>query len=94
MWKPWPKSTKNTMSKIVSAGKLVTPDQAEKIRVDAEWEGGIHGLVQISATIEFPKGAVDEDTYITMELDSETGVVTFMPHMIFNVNAIFTVNLS
>ena len=90
-WVQLPKSTKNTLSKKISAGKLITPDKEDKITIRADWEGGNHGQVKINATIQFKKGTVKEDTYITMELNSQTGVVTFQPHMMFNTNAIYTV---
>lgn len=67
--------------------KLVEADKNTKLEIKDEYEGGPKGKVKLEVTIEFKKGTVAEDTFITMIFDTKTGVITFMPNMIFNKEA-------
>ena len=44
--------------------------------------------VHTYSSISFAPGCVPEDVTISMEIDDETGVSTFQPHLVFNTPAI------
>ena len=66
---------------------LIKADKKSKLQIKEKYDGGPHGEVKVEIKVDFPEQTVAEDTYITMTFDPETGITTFLPHMIFNHKA-------
>jgi hypothetical protein len=65
---------------------MIKADKTESIHLKEKYESEF-GEVNIDLKIKFKKNTFPEDTEITMNYETETGVITFEPHMIFNKDA-------
>lgn len=72
--------------------KMVKANKTTKMSIKDSYNGP-KGKVKVDITIDFKKHTVAKDTEITMTFDIETGVITFLPHMIFNKEATLDVDL-
>ena len=66
--------------------KMVKANKNTKMSIKDDFEGP-NGKVKVDIKIDFKKGTVPNDTEITMTFNTENGVLTFSPHMIFNKDA-------
>ncbi len=92
-WITLPKSTNMSIEKNFSSKKNINGKIGGEVRVKAEYEGGIYGLVKIDARIQFPKNAFWSKKDITLSIDSQNGLTTFFPHMKFNKSAIYDLKI-
>ena len=69
-----------------SVTKMVKANKNTKMSIKDDFEGP-NGKVKVDIKIDFKKGTVPNDTEITMTFNTENGVLTFSPHMIFNKDA-------
>lgn len=81
-WIDLPKSI-TSLSKSFTTGGLILYDRGGEIVINESYETN-NGLVSVYAKLYFPPGTINEDTFITMEVDDETGVISFEPSMQFN----------
>jgi hypothetical protein len=65
----------------------VPSNQDTKLIIEEKYEGGIHGVVKISTVLKIYAGTVKEDTYVTLNVDDEYGIVTFSSPQAFNKKA-------
>ena len=70
------------------AGAYIDGAEGGKIKIDEKYEGP-NGEVKVKAEIEFKKGAFEGIKYISMVVSTEFGSATFLPHTIFNEDAIY-----
>ena len=83
-WVGLPVSNFQFLAKTFSTSKLVKADKDTELIIDESYSGGPHGEVKVIVKLKFYSGSVDQDTQITMEIDDQTGVISFSPSMVFN----------
>ena len=86
-WVGLPTPKYQRLSKSFNAGDLIKKDEDGELIIDESYESVDGNTVKVIAKLKLYKGTIDEDTYIAMAVDGETGVLTFTPHMDFNMEA-------
>jgi hypothetical protein len=66
---------------------LIKADKKSRLKIKDKYDGGPHDKVEVDIKVEFPEQTVAEDTYVTMTFNPQSGMTTFLPHMIFNKKA-------
>jgi hypothetical protein len=79
---PAPKN--KSLFKSYSISKLVESKKTVKIELKDEYEGGVHGQVSFMIKVNIPQGSTDNDVDVTMSFNPEDGILTLLPHIIFN----------
>lgn len=93
-WVGLPARAGSSLNKTFSSGKFISKDKDEEIVISETYTSISGKTVSIYAQIIFFAGTLKEDTFITMEMDDETGVISFSPSMEFNKPALLNVTLT
>ena len=64
---------------IFSASELINGRKGGTVVIKSGYNGGIHGRVEVEASIKFPSKAFEGDKIITMTIDDFNGKVDFSP---------------
>ena len=86
-WIQLPKADNASLPKVVTVTEKVKKDKNTKLEINEDYDGGPFGKVKIRAKLEFKKNSLEEDTEISMSLDTDNGVITILPHMVLNDDA-------
>jgi hypothetical protein len=76
---------------IFEVSKNINGKNGGRLNINERYDGGPFGEVKVKAQIEFPKGSFTDTKYITMILDTQFGLATFLPHSNFDKDAIYNV---
>jgi hypothetical protein len=76
---------KNSISKIFTVSKEIKHDRNMNLEMKQEYESTEFGKLKVKIQLQFEEGCIDEDKEFTMSFDTETGVVTILPHIVFNI---------
>lgn len=92
-WIQMPKHKYPSLKKSFSKTQFISKDEDCQIVISENYVSTTNRNVKVSAKIVFLAGTLNEDAEITMIIDDETGVCTFLPHMNFNKEAILSVKI-
>jgi hypothetical protein len=83
----------STLSKIAdeiegwTVTQLVRCEEDTKMYFEHTYEGGIHGVVRIFAAVKIYAGTLNEDGYITMNVNEHNGTITLESSQVFHKTA-------
>jgi hypothetical protein len=63
--------------------KRIFHNQANNVEIKETFEGGPFGEFEVRVKLEFPVGCISEDMDVYISCDTETGVITALPHTVF-----------
>lgn len=92
-WLGLPEPSQKSLSKSFITGALIEKDADGEIIINEAYKSSTGANVKVIVKIKFYAGTLNEDTFITMGIDDETGVVTFSPALEFNKPAELYVRL-
>ena len=87
-WIGLPQNADVKLSKSFGTSAYVTVADGGQLVIDETYTSTEGKTVHAFSSISFAPGCVQEDVNITMDIDDQTGVSTFMPHQVFNTPAI------
>jgi len=87
-WINLPKNADTKLLKTFVTSEFITVAEGGQLVIDETYTSTDSTLVHAYSSITFAPGVVMEDVNISMEIDDETGVSTFLPHQMFNFPAI------
>lgn len=87
-WVGLPQADSKRLEKVFNAGETITVNEGGEIVIDETYTSSSGLQVTTYSSIQFAPGCVQEDVYITVEIDDETGVSSFLPSQVFNFPAI------
>ena len=93
-WIGLPQNADQKLAKSFSTSSLITVAEGGTLAIDESYTSTEGVAVHASSSIYFAPGCVPQDTDITMEIDDQTGVSTFNPHMVFNFPAVLNQTFS
>jgi len=92
-WITLPKSKDMMIESGFSKIKSINGKKGGDIELKTEYSGGVTGKVKIHAKIHFPKNSFSGIKDISLMLDSQNGLTTFYPHMIFSKAAEYNLDI-
>ena len=92
-WITLPKSKNMMIESDFSKIKSIDGNKGGFIELKTEYSGGVTGKVKIHAKIHFPKKSFNGIKDISLMLDSQNGLTTFYPHMIFSKAAEYNLDI-
>ena len=87
-WIGLPKPAQNSLAKVFATSEFITVADGGQLVIDETYVSETGSTVETYSSISFAPGCVQQDVQISMEIDDETGVSTFLPHQFFNFPAI------
>lgn len=87
-WIGLPQSADGKLAKKFGTKKHITVAEGGDLLIDESYVTLEGKTVRAYSSITFAPGTVQNDVEITMEIDDQNGVSTFLPHQMFNFPAI------
>jgi len=89
-WIKLPAPKYQSLNKIFKKTKLIKANKDCYMGIEKDYDDADGNRIRVEVNMKFLAGTLNEDTEITMKVNSKTGVLTFSPHMEFNKNAKLT----
>ena len=87
-WIGLPKAKEAKLQKIHSVNEFITVADGGELVITDTYLSTNGNTVEVYSSLKFDPGCVKQNGNISMELDDETGVSTFLPAQVFNFPAI------
>ena len=87
-WIGLPQNASNRLLKTFGTSQLITVANGGQLTIDETYTSTAGNQVHTYSSISLAPGCVQQDVTISMDIDDETGVSTFLPHQMFNFPAI------
>lgn len=87
-WVGLPQNANVRLLKNFSTSEWITVENGGRLTIDETYTSVEGKQVRTYSDIVLAPGCVQQDVTISMEIDDETGVSTFLPHQMFNFPAI------
>jgi len=87
-WIGLPQNASNKLFKTFSTSQLITVASGGQLTIDETYTSTEGNQVHAYSNIVLDPGCVQQDCTISMDIDDQTGVSTFLPHQMFNFPAI------
>lgn len=82
------------LSKIHVMKQFIFKDKDSEIKMDKKYVDVEGNTIKVKVKMKIGRGTLAKDCEIEMQIDDETGVMTFLPHQEFNKVVILDVELS
>ena len=93
-WIGLPQNAEKRLLKTFGTSEFITVAEGGQLTIDETYTSTEGKTVHAYSSIAFAPGCVQADVNITMDIDDQTGVSTFMPHQTFNFPAVLNQTFS